>query len=208
MNVSTPFDLNEYDAVWKKPKYAPWGFDTYADFKIINSRNSTCTLPTMWWENGTELIVQTNGCYESDFDQYGDLEAFGVHPDWQRQLTKFASVQDRLREWKSDVRDRLKNFACMAVTALDIDAIRIDKSTQVTLDALSDWTASTRECATKLGKNNFYIVGEVTGGNTFGALYMFVPLPLNDSSTILTFVIVVAGVRLVNFLLVSLPQPI
>ena len=99
------------------------------------------------------------------------MEAFGVHPDWQRQLTKFASVQDRLREWNPDVMARLQNFACMVITALDIDAIRIDKSTQVTLDALAAWTTAVRSCASNLGKTNFLITGEVTGGNTFGSLY-------------------------------------
>lgn len=108
---------------------------------------------------------------ESDFDQYGDMEAFGVHPDWQRQLSKFASVQDRLREWNPNVMAKLKVFACMVITALDIDAIRIDKSTQLTVDALADWASSARACAASLGKNNFYITGEVTGGDTFGALY-------------------------------------
>lgn len=108
---------------------------------------------------------------ESDFDQYGDMEAFGVHPDWQRQLSKFASVQDRLREWNPSVLARLENFACMAITALDFDAIRIDKATQVTVDALASWSASARACANKLGKKNFFVSGEVTGGDTFGALY-------------------------------------
>ncbi len=107
----------------------------------------------------------------SDFDQYGDMEAFGVHEDWQRQLAKFASVQDRLREWQPSVMARLQNFACMAITALDFDAIRIDKSTQVTIAALAEWTSSARQCAYKLGKENFFISGEVTGGNTFGSLY-------------------------------------
>lgn len=100
------------------------------------------------------------------------MEAFGVHPDWQRQLSKFASVQDRLREWKSEVMAKLKTFSCMAITALDIDAIRIDKSTQVTVDALAEWASSTRACAKALGKNNFYIPGEVTGGDTFGSIYL------------------------------------
>lgn len=67
---------------------------------------------------------------------------------------------------------RLKVFSCMAITALDLDAIRIDKSTQVTVDALSEWASSTRACAAALGKKNFYIPGEVTGGDTFGSLYM------------------------------------
>ena len=66
---------------------------------------------------------------------------------------------------------KLEVFACMIIKALDIDAIRIDKSTQVTVDALASWAAAARSCATKLGKSNFYIAGEVTGGDTFGSLY-------------------------------------
>jgi alpha-1,3-glucan synthase len=99
------------------------------------------------------------------------MEAFGVHPDWQRQLSKFASVQDRLREWKPDVMARLQTFACMVIKSLDLDAIRLDKSTQVTVDSLTNWTSGARDCATKLGKKNFLITGEVTGGDTFASLY-------------------------------------
>ena len=113
----------------------------------------------------------------SEFDQYGDMEAFGVHPDWQRQLSKFASVQDRLREWNPSVIDKIKVFSCMAIRALDFDAIRVDKATQVTVDALAAWATNTRQCAADVGKENFFISGEVTGGNTFGSLYMFV-LPI------------------------------
>lgn len=94
-----------------------------------------------------------------------------MHEDWERQLAKFASVQDRLREWQPSVMAKLQNFACMAITALDFDAIRIDKSTQVTVAALAEWTSAARLCASKLGKKNFFISGEVTGGNTFGSLY-------------------------------------
>ena len=54
---------------------------------------------------------------------------------WQRQLSKFTSVQDRLREWKPSVMAKLQFFACMAIQALDVDAIRIDKSTQVTVES-------------------------------------------------------------------------
>lgn len=116
--------------------------------------------------------VSESGCKASDFDQYGDMEAFGVHPDWQRQLSKFASVQDRLREWQTPVMDKIIHFSCLALKALDFDAIRVDKSTQVTLDAISIWAAGVRKCASAVGKNNFFITGEVTGGNTFGSLYL------------------------------------
>lgn len=66
---------------------------------------------------------------------------------------------------------KLQVFACMAIQALDIDAIRIDKSTQVTVEALAEWATAARQCATNFGKKNFYITGEVTGGDTFGSLY-------------------------------------
>jgi len=138
-------------------------------------------MPVFWDDSATMLQIQaSDGCLLSDFDQFGDMEAFGVHPDWQRQLTKFASVQDRLREWRSDVMARIKVFACLAIKTLDIDAIRIDKATQVTLDALASWSTSTRSCAAKYNKSNFFISGEVTGGDTFGSLYMYVSLPYHS----------------------------
>ena len=141
--------------------------------QINNGHNDSCQLPTFWSDDGTIQSIDWNsGCKLSDFDQYGDMEAFGVHPDWQRQLSKFASVQDRLREWKPEVMAKLQTFSCLAITALDIDAIRIDKSTQVTVDALDSWASSTRACAANLNKTNFYIPGEVTGGDTFGSIYL------------------------------------
>ncbi|KAF9464738.1 modular protein with glycoside hydrolase family 13 and glycosyltransferase family 5 domains [Collybia nuda] len=172
LNTSTPFDLNEYNAVWKNPRYVPWNFTEYRDFNINNERNSSCVLPKFWEDSGQVVTVETNGCLSSDFDQYGDMEAFGVHPDWQRQLSKFASVQDRLREWKPEVLAKLQVFSCMAIKSLDLDAIRIDKATQVTVDALAAWSSGTRACASALGKKNFLITGEVTGGDTFGSLYI------------------------------------
>ncbi|GBE82150.1 Cell wall alpha-1,3-glucan synthase ags1 [Sparassis crispa] len=172
INASAPFSLNEYQSEWKKPMYIPWGFNEYKDFAINNTYNYSCVMPVFWNDDGQiQDINWDGGCYESEFDQYGDMEAFGVHPDWQRQLSKFSSVQDRLREWKPDVLAKLETFACLAITALDFDGIRIDKSTQITVAALAEWTAATRKCATNLGKKNFLITGEVTGGDTFGSLY-------------------------------------
>lgn len=171
LNTSTPFSLTEYDAVWKLPTYVPWGIEEYPDFKFSNDYNSTCDYPTFWLDDGTTVESGAVGCYNSEFDQYGDTEAFGVFPDWQRQLSKFASVQDRLREWDASVNAKLQHLSCLAIEALDLDGIRIDKATQVTVLALAEWAAATRECAVKFGKKNFFIPGEVTGGDTFGALY-------------------------------------
>jgi alpha-1,3-glucan synthase len=176
LNESTPFTLYEHDATWI-------GERQYLDFKYTNQYNKSCTYPRFWGENGLPVVLKMTGCYNryyfifyqsdfSDFDQYGDTEAFGVFPDWQRQLTKFASVQDRLREWKPSVGDKIKHFTCMVIAMLDIDGFRIDKTAQITIDYLAEWGTATHACARQYGKNNFYIPGEVTGGDTFGALYM------------------------------------
>ncbi|KAJ4474841.1 modular protein with glycoside hydrolase family 13 and glycosyltransferase family 5 domains [Lentinula aciculospora] len=173
LNTTAPFSLSEYDAEYLKPGYIPWNFTDYKDFQISNTRNTSCVLPQFWNDDGTLIVnITANGCLESDFDHYGSIEAFGVFPDWQRQLSKFAGVQDRLREWKPGMIDKLKMFSCMVIQALDIDAIRVDKSLQVTLEALAEWSQATRACAVGVGKENFYIAGEVTGGDTFGALYL------------------------------------
>lgn len=174
LNSSTPFSLNGYEVQWKNPPYASWDLQRYADFNFTNTRSS-CRLPNFYENDGSLItsIGQTlNGCFAGDFDQFGDVEAFGVHPDWQRQLSKFASVQDRLREWDDQVAVKLEHLACMTIKALDPDSFRIDKATQQTVDFVGKWGAAVKNCAMSIGKNNFFIPGEITGGNTFGALYI------------------------------------
>ncbi|KAL3447555.1 hypothetical protein BJX65DRAFT_92734 [Aspergillus insuetus] len=169
LNVTTPFSVKEHEALWKTDR-------RYVDFDIGNEYNRTCEYPRFWNETGwpvdKDVREQLQGCYDSDFDQYGDREAFGVYPDWERQLAKFASVQDRLREWNPSVRERLIRHSCMIIKALDIDGFRYDKATQSTVDALGDMSSAYRECARDVGKDNFFLPGEITGGNNFGAIYL------------------------------------
>ncbi|KAJ3818645.1 hypothetical protein F5880DRAFT_1682578 [Lentinula raphanica] len=147
LNTTAPFTLAEYEAEYLNPSYGiPWNFTDYRDFEISNTRNITCVLP-QFWNNGTLLANVSSqaplpGCLESDFDQDRSIGAFGhcVFPDWQRQLSKFAGVQDRLREWKPGMIDKLTKFSCMVIQALDIDAIRVDKSLQITVDALTEYS--------------------------------------------------------------------
>ena len=48
------------------------------EFQFNNVYNSSCQLPTLWVDDGTVVRVDQPGCYASEFDQYGDMEAFGV----------------------------------------------------------------------------------------------------------------------------------
>lgn len=77
----------------------------------------------------------------------------------QRQLSKFAFVQDRLREWRPDVLTKIEHFSCMTLAMLDIDGYRIDKGLTITIDAQAEWSNSIRACAKRFGKENFYISG-------------------------------------------------
>ncbi|KAI1614097.1 hypothetical protein EDD36DRAFT_417944 [Exophiala viscosa] len=169
LNTTTPFTLAEHQVQWKTDRH-------YHDFNIGDDYNKTCTYPKFWLETGypvgDDVTSQMVGCYDSDFDQYGDTEAFGVFPDWRRQLSKFASVQDRLREWHEPVRQKLENFYCMLIANLDIDGYRYDKATQSTIDAMGAMNDAMRTCARRFGKQNFFTPGEITGGNVFGSLYL------------------------------------
>lgn len=61
---------------------------------------------------------------------------------------------------------------CLVIGQLDIDGFRFDKATQMTPDALAEIAASLRACARGYGKENFFLPGEITGGNTFGSIYL------------------------------------
>src|SRR5690349_15138095 len=72
LNESTPFKVEEHKVAWKSDR-------RYPDFDIGNTYNETCEYPVFWFEDGTRIKPPgLQGCYDSDFDQYGDTEAFGV----------------------------------------------------------------------------------------------------------------------------------
>ncbi|KAJ9616593.1 Cell wall alpha-1,3-glucan synthase ags1 [Cladophialophora chaetospira] len=172
LNSSTPFSPLEHQVQYKTDRH-------YHDFDFGNTYKPQCQYPRFYDESGEIVLKNSNvnfsqlvGCYDSEFDQYGDTEAFGVFPDWQRQLSKFASTQDRLREWLPSVREKIQQFSCITIAMLDIDGYRFDKATQVTVDAQAEFGAFIRQCASRFGKDNFFMPGEITGGNTFGSIYL------------------------------------
>ncbi|QDS68915.1 hypothetical protein FKW77_008195 [Venturia effusa] len=172
LNASAPFRPQEHKVTYKTNR-------EYDDFKFGNNYKPECVYPRFWNGSGQRVVKGSNeifdqliGCYDSEFDQYGDIEAFGVFPDWQRQLTKFASLQDRLREWDPAVRSKIELFSCLTIEMLDADGYRFDKATQVTVDALAEYSENLRSCARKLGKENFFMAGEITGSDSLGAIYL------------------------------------
>ncbi|KAH8602698.1 cell wall alpha-1,3-glucan synthase mok13 [Bisporella sp. PMI_857] len=169
LNVSTPFSYTEHNAIWKSDR-------RYHDFHISDEFLTTCAYPRFWTETGERVgrnvTDQLAGCRDSELDQYGDVASFGVYPEWQKQLSKFGFVQDRLREWRPSVLDKIKLFSCITIKMLDIDGFRIDKALTITVDAQADWSEYIRKCAKDVGKSNFFIPGEIVSGNTLAGIYL------------------------------------
>ncbi|KAL6710193.1 Cell wall alpha-1,3-glucan synthase ags1 [Coniothyrium glycines] len=170
-NTSTSFRPTEWPTRYKSDRH-------YHDFETSDRYLANCPwpLPRFWDEDGFPIplgrIHVDKGCYKSDFDQYGDSGAFDTEVEaHQRQLTKFSSAQDRLREWNPRVLQKIEHFSCLAIRMLDIDGYRIDKAVQVTVDAQSHFSKSIRKCAKKHGKNNFLISGEVVSEMGLSSVY-------------------------------------
>jgi len=171
LNTSAPWSYTEHNMFYK-------GDRTYRDYSHSNTFQKECSFDyPRFWDQGGHLIQDNNtqamvGCMDSDFDQFGEVGAFGVYPEWQKQLSKFNGVQDRLREWNPSVLDKINHFSCMLIQGLDIDGFRMDKAMQITVDPLGNFSSFQRECAGKVGKNNFMVVGEIVNGNADGSIYL------------------------------------
>ncbi|KPI40742.1 Cell wall alpha-1,3-glucan synthase mok11 [Cyphellophora attinorum] len=167
-NTTAEFRFQEYDYIWK-------GDTRYHDFQPGNDVNESCQYPRIWEQNGyleaDNVTEKFRGCRASEFDMYGDIKGTGAYPSYVNQLSRFASVQDRLREWMPDVLEKINRMSCLQITMLDIDGFRIDKAVQVTIDALAEFSHYQRECARSVGKDNFLVVGEVVADPRLAAVY-------------------------------------
>jgi alpha-1,3-glucan synthase len=170
LNSTVNFDFDEYDAVWKLPERR------YHDFAFGNTRNESCQLPRIWEQNGylepKNITDQFHGCRASEFDMYGDINGTGAYPSYINQFSRFASVQDRLREWRPEVLEKINIMSCMQIAMLDIDGFRMDKAVQTTIDALAAFSDYQRQCARRLGKDNFFMVGEIVADPKLAAVYV------------------------------------
>ncbi|KAL8997767.1 MAG: hypothetical protein Q9169_003016 [Polycauliona sp. 2 TL-2023] len=164
VNKSAEFSWQEHNFIWKSER-------RYHDFAPGNGFNASCEYPRMWGQDGypvgPDILSQQNGCKDSEFDQ-----GTGSYPAYQSQLSNFASVQDRLREWRSDVFDKIKIMSCIQIAMFDIDGFRMDKALQTTPDALAEFSAWQRQCARDHGKDNFLMVGEIVGDPKLASVYV------------------------------------
>ena len=77
LNVSTSFNNREHNALWK-------GDRRYNDFAFGNELPH-CDYPRFYGDDGNlvlNLSSELVGCRDSEFDQYGEVAAFGIYPGW------------------------------------------------------------------------------------------------------------------------------
>jgi len=142
LNVTVPFSTEGYRLLYKDSLRHN---QIYHDFHVSNKTIDCVSKPVFYTDAGLlENKTDPIRCFDDDWNHYGDMEAFGVHPNWQRQLAKFASVQDRLQDWKPAVAKKLIKFGCLLIDALDPDGFRLDKATQMTAPFLGDWSDAMR----------------------------------------------------------------
>ncbi|KAJ3045031.1 Cell wall alpha-1,3-glucan synthase ags1 [Rhizophlyctis rosea] len=167
VNVSTPFTMDPYRAIYKTPY-------SYADFNISGEWDYNCQIPRFWGLDGFPQIVPPQirpGCFNNDFVTNGDSESMADFAPYQRSLTKFAGVQDRVRDWSDSVAAKVINMVCLLIRALDFDSIRVDKATQFSIKFLTQFVPQIKECAAALGKRNFWVSGELTTTAQHTAVY-------------------------------------
>jgi alpha-1,3-glucan synthase len=72
LNTSVPFVTTELTVQYRDPQRQ------YSDFDFGNNYKETCEYPRFWLETGfpvgTDVTDQLVGCFDSEFDQYGDFE--------------------------------------------------------------------------------------------------------------------------------------
>lgn len=140
-NTSVPFSFDEHDYTWKDPERR------YHDFQPGDARNTSCEMPRIWEQNGflaqADVMEQYNGCRESEFDFYGDIKGTGSYPSYINQFSRFASVQDRLREWRPDVLEKVSRADRQSLLC-DADLFR-----------LMSWLACKLPCWISMAFGNF-----------------------------------------------------
>ena len=71
------------------------------------------------------------------------------------------------------MQEKLLKLVCLAIQGLDIDGIRVDKVTQMTVDFITFKLGPyVRSCAAEVNKTNFFLPGEITSGLDFGKVYL------------------------------------
>ncbi|KAJ3967773.1 hypothetical protein EV361DRAFT_871366 [Lentinula raphanica] len=125
------------------PSYIPWNFTDYKDFESPNTRDTSCVLPQFWNDDSTLLA---------------NVSSQAPPPAVSNPISTNTAPSKPSASSPTGNASSPNSPNCMVIQPLDIDTIHVDKSLQVTVDALAEWSKGTRECAKGVGKGNFHVL--------------------------------------------------
>ena len=82
----------------------------------------------------------------------GARVATDILHEHRRHISKFASVQARLREWNPSARKKIRHLSCIQIQMLDIDGFRMDKGEEITVDAQGNSQITSANVLSLLGR--------------------------------------------------------
>ncbi|KAL0487147.1 alpha-amylase [Acrasis kona] len=133
--------------------------NVYQDFLVNNTFFNDGQYCTLYGYDGLPKHDTGKGSYwYSDFHHNGDLSDYG--DVYQNHLGKIYGIMDDLRTTHPRVQDKIIAMTKSLIASVDIDGIRMDTPMQVPLEFFQRWAPAVKNYAKKLGKDNFYIVGE------------------------------------------------
>ena len=153
---AAPFHLHEgeYPLHPRDPR------ETYRDFKADNTYYPNGTYGTVYGQDGKPWTDPGGGgYYGSDFHHNGDLQNWGNGPE--NAFGKIYGMYDDIRSESPRVQDKMIAMTNALISSTDIDGIRMDTPMQVSLSFFKRWAPAVKAHAKSLGKDNFFIFGEL-----------------------------------------------
>lgn len=132
----------------------------YADFHENNDWDPDSKYCDVYGYDGEKYVDPGSGSFaKSDFHHNGDLTDY--YDAWNVHLGQLYGRYNDLRLCKPQVQDSIIAMTKALLSSTDIDGIRIDTPMEVPLSFLKKWTPAVKQHAAELGKNNFFMFGEL-----------------------------------------------
>jgi glycosidase len=138
-NPDLPFGRGVQPPVSPFPNDAVWPVELQQDGAF------TCRGRISNWDNEREYLEGDFGQLKDLFHGWGEGDGFVPSP-------ALRALTDAMKYW---------------IATADLDAFRIDTVKHMAPDATRNFTTAIREFTESLGKDNFYLLGEVAGGRDF-----------------------------------------
>jgi glycosidase len=166
-----------------------WFYDNNGEPRTTMPYRAYAPYPVHSWRSGDgepieRIIAPNDGVFPLEFQnfdwynrkgQIGNWDAAGwenpLHPDVEFRRGDFFDLKD-LNSEREDVLNALVKVYQYWIALSDCDGFRIDTVKHIGWETSRRFCAAVREYAEAIGKDNFFFLGEVTGGEYLAKSYL------------------------------------